>query len=109
MKILTTKKNRIVTLESNVFHPRFQHISEQIFSQMDTNRLKNCRQVYKLCQNCIEDQNRLWNKIPEKIGKVHSFSDSGILMISGSNGCALYDRVFGKNDFKRISLIVGNF
>ena len=33
-------------------------------------------------------------KIPEKIGKVHSLSSSGVLMISGSDGFALFNQNF---------------
>ena len=49
-----------------VFHPRFPHISEQIFGHMDKKSLKNCRTVAKSWQNCIDNQNILWNKIVKK-------------------------------------------
>ena len=41
------------------FYPRFQHVTEKIFQNLDMITLKNCRQVAKSWQNCIDIQNIL--------------------------------------------------
>ena len=43
-----------------IFHPRFQHITENIFKKLDINVLKNCRQVSTLWRECIDNQKILW-------------------------------------------------
>ena len=60
-------------LNPMVFHQGFQHISEQIFEKMDNKSLKNCREVAKSWQNCIDNRNILWNKIAKKNGSTKSF------------------------------------
>ena len=42
---------------------RFQHISEQIFEQLDNKSLTNCREVSKSCQSFIDDKNYSWIRI----------------------------------------------
>ena len=54
------------TLNPMAFYPRFSHISEQIFEKLDNQSLKNCREVSKSYQECIDNQNILWNKIVKK-------------------------------------------
>merc|ERR1712051_203 len=49
-----------------VFYARFQHISEEIFEKMDITSLRNCREVSKSWQECIDNQDILWNKIAKK-------------------------------------------
>ena len=56
-----------------VFHQGFQHITEQIFENMDDQSLKNCREVANSWQNCIDNQNILWSKIAKKNGGTESF------------------------------------
>ena len=52
-------KNKINVLALNplVFHPGFQHITEQIFEHLDDKSLKSCREVSKSWQECIDDGN----------------------------------------------------
>ena len=50
-------------LNPMAFCPQFQHITEKIFKKSEKKSLKNCRQVAKSWQNCIDNQNVLWNKI----------------------------------------------
>ena len=51
-------------LNPMVFYPRFLHISEKIFENLDIKSLKNCRVVSKSWQECIDNRdNILWNKI----------------------------------------------
>ena len=68
------------------FHPRFQHITEQIFAKVDKKSLGSCREVSKLWQSYTDDQNILWNKIVDEQGgnaafqiacKKWSFKDDG--------------------------------
>ena len=54
------------TLNPMVFHQGFKHITEQIFEKMDNKSLKNCREVAKTMQNCIDNQNILWYKIAKE-------------------------------------------
>ena len=61
------------TLNPMVFHQGFQHITEQIFEKMDEKNLKNCREVAKSWQNCIDNQNILWIKMAKKNGGTKSF------------------------------------
>ena len=51
------------SLNPMVFYARFQHISEKVFENLDTKSLENCREVSKQWQECIDNQNILWNKI----------------------------------------------
>ena len=53
-------------LNPMVFHLRFSHITEQIFENMDSKSLKNCREVSKSWQICIDNRNILWNKMVKK-------------------------------------------
>ena len=61
------------TLNPMVFHQGFPHITEQIFEKMDNKSLKNCREVDKTFQKCIDNQNILWNKIAKKLGGNKTF------------------------------------
>ena len=45
------------------FSPRFLHISEQIFEQLDNKSLANCREVAKSWQECIDIKKLSWNRI----------------------------------------------
>ena len=45
------------------FYPRFLHVAEQIFEQLDKKSLKNCREVAKSWQQCIDNKNLSWNQI----------------------------------------------
>ena len=56
-----------------VFHQGFQHITEQIFEKVDDKSLKNCREVGKSWQNCIDNQNILWKKLTKKNGGTKTF------------------------------------
>ena len=60
-------------LNPMIFYPRFPHIAEQIFEQLDGKSLKNCREVAKLWQECIDDKNLLLIKIVEDIGGNKAF------------------------------------
>ena len=62
-----------LTLNPMVFHPRFPHITEEIFEKLVEKSLKNCREVAKLWQNCIDEWNILWNKIATKNGGNKTF------------------------------------
>ena len=53
-------------LNPMVFHLRFSHITEQIFENLDSKSLKNCREVSKSWQICIDNRNILWNKMVKK-------------------------------------------
>jgi len=44
-------------LNPMIFHQRFIHITEHIFKKMDDKSLKNCREVAKVFQNFIDNQN----------------------------------------------------
>ena len=67
------KKMNVLPLNPMVFYPRFQHITEQIFEKLDSKSLKNCRKVSKSWQECIDNQNILWNKIVKKKGGNKTF------------------------------------
>ena len=67
------KKMNVPPLNPMVFYPRFQHITEQIFEKLDSKSLKNCRKVSKSWQECIDNQNILWNQIVEKEGGNKTF------------------------------------
>ena len=60
-------------LNPTIFYPRFPHIAEQIFKQLDEKSLKNSREVAKLWQECIDERNLLWIKIVEDIGGNKAF------------------------------------
>ena len=61
----------IAPLNPMVFHSRFQHITENIFRKMDIKSLKNCRQVSKSWQECIDNQKILWkNEVGSKAFQV---------------------------------------
>ena len=60
-------------LNPMVFHQGFQHITEQIFEKIDKNSLKNCREIVKSWQNCIDNQHILWKKIAKENGGTKSF------------------------------------
>ena len=51
------------SLNPIVFYPRFLNIAEDIMKKVDVKTLKNCREVEKSWQNCIDDQKILWKKI----------------------------------------------
>ena len=59
-------KIEVPLLNPMVFYARFSHISEDIFKKMDSKSLKNCREVSKPWQECIDNQDILWNKIAKK-------------------------------------------
>ena len=46
-----------------IFYPRFSHISEKVFENLDIKSLENCRVISKSWQGCIDNQNILWNEI----------------------------------------------
>ena len=50
-------------LDPTFFHPRFPHISEKIFEQLEKESLKSCREVSKSWMNCIDGKNILWEKV----------------------------------------------
>ena len=52
-------------LNPMVFLPRFQHITEQIFNQMNKDSLKGCRVLSKSWQKYIDNHNFLWKKLIE--------------------------------------------
>ena len=58
----------VLPLNPTSFHPRFKHVAKQIFAKLDRNSLKNCREVDKSWQNCIDDQSILWKKIVDDEG-----------------------------------------
>ena len=62
MEVIENKMDLSI-LNPMIFQPRFQHITEQMFKNMDKETLKGCRVVSKLWQECIDDKNLLWNKI----------------------------------------------
>ena len=47
------------------FHPRFQHITENIFKRLDKRSLANCREVGKTWKNVIDSKNLSWILIIE--------------------------------------------
>ena len=47
------------------FHPRFQHITENIFKRLDKRSLSNCREVGKTWKNTIDSKNLSWILIIE--------------------------------------------
>ena len=53
-------------LNPMVFYPGFPHIAEKIFKKLDNKSLKNCREVAKTWQNCIDNRGILWNKIVKR-------------------------------------------
>ena len=56
------RKMELSPLNPMVFYLRFSHISEQIFKKMNKRSLRNSRKVAKSWQNCIDNQNILWEK-----------------------------------------------
>ena len=42
------------------FHPRFQHITENIFKSLDKRSLSNCREVAKTWKNAIDSKSLPW-------------------------------------------------
>ena len=73
MKSNQQKKLKIKPLNPMLFHPRFPHITEKIFKNLGINGLKNCREVSKLWQNCIDDQNILWKELVKSKGVNRAF------------------------------------
>ena len=63
-------------LNPMVFCPRFLHIAEQIFEHLDNKSLKNCREVAKSWQECIDDRNILWIRIVEAKGGNAAFQSA---------------------------------
>ena len=61
-----------LALNPMIFHQRFSHISKQIFEKLDEKNLKICREIAKPWQDCIDNQNILWNKIAKKNGGAQS-------------------------------------
>ena len=47
------------------FHPRFQHITENIFKRLDKRSLANCSEVGKTWKNVIDSKNLSWILIIE--------------------------------------------
>ena len=50
-------------LNPMVFSPRFCHITDQIFKQLDSKSLKNCKEVAKSWQEVINNKNLSWIQI----------------------------------------------
>ena len=57
------QNNKIIPLNPLTFSPRFLHISEQIFEQLDNKSLAHCREVAKSWQECIDIKKLSWNRI----------------------------------------------
>ena len=58
-----TSKGKISLLNPTVFHPRFTHIVDSIFDNLDDESLKNCREVSKSWQVSIDERGILWIKL----------------------------------------------
>ena len=56
-------ENSQTPMNPMVFYPRFSHISEKVFENLDIKSLENCRVISKSWQGCIDNQNILWNEI----------------------------------------------
>ena len=67
------KKIKIEPLNPMVFYPRFKHIVEKIFANLDSKSLSNCREIAKSWQECIDNKNLLWLAIVNKIGSNEAF------------------------------------
>ena len=52
-------KIKLANVKSNDFFPGFPHLAEQIFAHLANGSLRNCREVAKSCQECIDDRNLL--------------------------------------------------
>ena len=50
------------SLNPMVFYERFQHISEKIIERLDIISLRNCREVSKSWQKCIDQQIISWTR-----------------------------------------------
>ena len=53
----------IPVLNPLVFYPRFPHIVENIFKQLDKKSLSNCKEVAKSWQTPIDDMKLPWVQI----------------------------------------------
>ena len=62
-----TKENENNPLHLNplTFHSRFSHVTEEIFAQLDNKSLKNCREVSRSWQKCIDHKKISWKRIVE--------------------------------------------
>ena len=54
---------KVPILNPMIFYPRFPHITEQIFQQLDNKTLGNCRETSKSWMTCINDNNLSWLRI----------------------------------------------
>ena len=53
----------MANLSPLVFYPRFAHVTEQIFEQLDQNSLSNCKEVSKSWKEIIDHKNLPWIQI----------------------------------------------
>ena len=53
----------MANLSPLVFYPRFAHVTEQIFEQLDQKSLSNCKEVSKSWKEIIDHKNLPWIQI----------------------------------------------
>lgn len=46
-----------------IFISRLPHVAEEILEQLDEKSLRNCKEVAKPWQTCIDDKNLFWIRI----------------------------------------------
>ena len=63
MEVTKQKLEVLAPLNPMVFHPRFQHITKQIFKHLDNENLKNLREISISWQEFIDNRNILWNEV----------------------------------------------
>ena len=96
-------------LNPMVFYSRFQHITEKIFKKSDKNSLKNFREVARIWQKSIDNQDILWNKIVKKENRNESFRLACIVGHSKIAEMLMNKHSNPKIDFNAICGISGQY
>ena len=81
------------------FYPRFHHITDQIYEQLDTKSLKNCRKVSKLWQKCIDDKKYTWIQIVN-IPKILQKEDTYLHLSAKRGQTKMFENILDKEDVK---------
>ena len=77
----------------DVFISRFPHIIEQILLQLDNKSLRNCKEVKKLWQKCIDDKKISWKRITQ-IPKILGYQGTYLRMAAKAGQTLIFNLLF---------------
>ena len=86
----------VALLNPLAFYPGFNHVSEQIFGQLDNKSLSNCREVSSSWHDCIDNKKLSWIRIVNIPGILQNCET--YLIVAAKTGQSFVFKI-GKSNF----------